>query len=167
MTVREVAEMLNIPEPTVYYLKNAGKIPVIEIGGRVKFHRGEIEKLSRVIRVQTPEKLHNILGDALQEPVTDKKAEDDFLTASMREELEKETAQGVISDTLYDDEVGDLQEAENDIITRITGQRFGSGIFTLPKENGYFPKGEQADVFVTDYNGPHLDAIPGLQEGFA
>lgn len=64
MTAQEVAEMLRIPLPTLYYFHHVGKIPVIQIGGRLRFHRKEIEKLLKIVRVQGPDHLYETLSNA-------------------------------------------------------------------------------------------------------
>ena len=39
MTVKETAEYLRIPLPTVYYLVQRGQLPAIQIGGRWRIKR--------------------------------------------------------------------------------------------------------------------------------
>ena len=51
MTVKETAEYLRIPLPTVYYLVQRGKLPAVQIGGRWRIKR---ELLDRdVLRSET------------------------------------------------------------------------------------------------------------------
>ena len=50
MTVKETAEYLRIPLPTVYYLVQRGQLPAIQIGGRwrdVRRHRHGKRMLTR------------------------------------------------------------------------------------------------------------------------
>jgi excisionase family DNA binding protein len=44
MTVKEVAEYLNIPLPTVYYLVQRGQLPAIQIGGRWRVKRDMLDR---------------------------------------------------------------------------------------------------------------------------
>lgn len=44
MTVKETATYLRIPVPTVYYLINQGVIPAIQIGGRYRIKRSQIDR---------------------------------------------------------------------------------------------------------------------------
>ena len=39
MTVKETAEYLRIPVPTVYYLVQRGQLPAVQIGGRSEERR--------------------------------------------------------------------------------------------------------------------------------
>ena len=39
MTVKETAEYLRIPLPTVYYLVQRGQLPAVQIGGRWRIKR--------------------------------------------------------------------------------------------------------------------------------
>ena len=48
ITVKETAEYLNIPLPTVYYLAQRGQIPAVQIGGRLR--RGQREVVEIVFR---------------------------------------------------------------------------------------------------------------------
>jgi excisionase family DNA binding protein len=44
LTVKETAEYLRIPVPTVYYLVNGGKIPAIQIGGRWRIKKSSLDR---------------------------------------------------------------------------------------------------------------------------
>ena len=43
LTVKETAEYLRIPLPTVYYLVQRGKIPAIQIGGRWRVKKSTLD----------------------------------------------------------------------------------------------------------------------------
>jgi len=43
LTVKETAEYLRIPSPTVYYLVHLGKIPAIQIGGRWRIKKSALD----------------------------------------------------------------------------------------------------------------------------
>ena len=43
LTVKETAEYLRIPLPTVYYLVQRGKIPAIQIGGRWRVKKATLD----------------------------------------------------------------------------------------------------------------------------
>ena len=43
LTVKETAEYLRIPLPTVYYLVQRGKIPAIHIGGRWRIKKSALD----------------------------------------------------------------------------------------------------------------------------
>ena len=43
LTVKETAEYLRIPPPTVYYLVQHGKIPAIQIGGRWRIKKSALD----------------------------------------------------------------------------------------------------------------------------
>ena len=43
LTVKETAEYLRIPRPTVYYLVQRGKIPAIQIGGRWRIKKSALD----------------------------------------------------------------------------------------------------------------------------
>lgn len=45
LKVQEVADILRIPKPTVYYLAQTGKLPAIRIGSRWRFRREDINRL--------------------------------------------------------------------------------------------------------------------------
>src|SRR5688572_33169689 len=44
MTVKETAEYLRIPLPTVYYLVQRGQLPAIQIGGRWRVKRDALDR---------------------------------------------------------------------------------------------------------------------------
>lgn len=44
MTVKETAEYLRIPPPTVYYLVQRGQLPAIQIGGRWRIKRDALDR---------------------------------------------------------------------------------------------------------------------------
>ena len=44
LTVKETAEYLRIPLPTVYYLAQRGKIPAIQIGGRLRIKKSTLDR---------------------------------------------------------------------------------------------------------------------------
>ena len=44
LTVKETAEYLRIPLPTVYYLVQRGKIPAIQIGGRWRIKKSALDR---------------------------------------------------------------------------------------------------------------------------
>ena len=44
LTVKETAEYLRIPIPTVYYLVQRGKIPAIQIGGRWRVKKSSLDR---------------------------------------------------------------------------------------------------------------------------
>jgi excisionase family DNA binding protein len=44
LTVKETAEYLRIPLPTVYYLVQRGKIPAIHIGGRWRIKKSSLDR---------------------------------------------------------------------------------------------------------------------------
>src|SRR6187551_3157369 len=44
MTVKETAEYLRIPLPTVYYLVQRGQLPAIQIGGRWRIKKNALDK---------------------------------------------------------------------------------------------------------------------------
>ena len=44
LTVKETAEYLRIPLPTVYYLVQRGKIPAIQIGGRYRIKKSALDR---------------------------------------------------------------------------------------------------------------------------
>ena len=44
LTVKETAEYLRIPLPTVYYLVQPGKIPAIQIGGRWRIKKSTLDR---------------------------------------------------------------------------------------------------------------------------
>ena len=44
MTVKETAEYLRIPLPTVYYLVQRGQLPAIQIGGRWRIKKSSLDK---------------------------------------------------------------------------------------------------------------------------
>ena len=44
LTVKETAEYLRIPLPTVYYLVQRGKIPAIQIGGRWRIKQSSLDR---------------------------------------------------------------------------------------------------------------------------
>lgn len=44
MTVKETAEYLRIPVPTVYYLVQRGQLPAVQIGGRWRIKRDAIDR---------------------------------------------------------------------------------------------------------------------------
>ena len=46
LTVKETAEYLRIPIPTVYYLVQRGKIPAIQIGGRWRIKKSPLPRRS-------------------------------------------------------------------------------------------------------------------------
>jgi excisionase family DNA binding protein len=52
MTVKETAEYLRIPLPTVYYLVQRGQLPAIQIGGRWRIKRSLLDR--DVLRNDTP-----------------------------------------------------------------------------------------------------------------
>lgn len=43
MTIKEVAEYLQLNEKTTYRLVSQGKIPGFKVGGTWRFHRSELE----------------------------------------------------------------------------------------------------------------------------
>ena len=43
LTVKETAEYLRIPVPTVYYLVQRGQIPAIQIGGRWRIKKSALD----------------------------------------------------------------------------------------------------------------------------
>ena len=56
MTVKELAEYLRIPTPTIYYLVQRGKLPgAIQIGGRWRIKRSVIDR--DVLRNEVPHPL--------------------------------------------------------------------------------------------------------------
>ena len=52
LTVKETAEYLRIPLPTVYYLVQRGKIPAIQIGGRWRIKKSALDR--DVLHQETP-----------------------------------------------------------------------------------------------------------------
>ena len=44
LTVKETAEYLRIPLPTVYYLVQRGRIPAIQIGGRWRIKKSTVDR---------------------------------------------------------------------------------------------------------------------------
>lgn len=44
MTVKETAEYLRIPLPTVYYLVQRGQLPAVQIGGRWRVKKGSLDR---------------------------------------------------------------------------------------------------------------------------
>ncbi len=44
LVVREVAELLRFNQKTVYEMAAAGRLPCIRIGGRLRFHPGDLTK---------------------------------------------------------------------------------------------------------------------------
>src|ERR1700758_5499565 len=44
LTVKETAEYLRIPLPTVYYLVQRGQIPAIQIGGRWRIKKSALDR---------------------------------------------------------------------------------------------------------------------------
>jgi excisionase family DNA binding protein len=44
LTVKETAEYLRIPIPTVYYLVQRGQIPAIQIGGRWRIKKASLDR---------------------------------------------------------------------------------------------------------------------------
>src|ERR1700730_7843622 len=44
LTVKETAEYLRIPAPTVYYLVQRGQIPAIQIGGRWRIKKSSLDR---------------------------------------------------------------------------------------------------------------------------
>ena len=44
LTVKETAEYLRIPLPTVYYLVQRGQLPAIQIGGRWRIKRSLLDR---------------------------------------------------------------------------------------------------------------------------
>ena len=44
LTVKETAEYLRIPLPTVYYLAQRGRIPAIQIGGRWRIKKTSLDR---------------------------------------------------------------------------------------------------------------------------
>ena len=44
LTVKETAEYLRIPIPTVYYLVQRGKLPAIQIGGRWRIKKSTLDR---------------------------------------------------------------------------------------------------------------------------
>ena len=44
LTVKETAQYLRIPSPTVYYLVRRGKIPAIQIGGRWRIKKSTLDR---------------------------------------------------------------------------------------------------------------------------
>lgn len=44
LTVKETAEYLRIPLPTIYYLVQRGKIPAIQIGGRWRIKKSSLDR---------------------------------------------------------------------------------------------------------------------------
>ena len=52
LTVKETAEYLRIPLPTVYYLVQRGKIPAIQIGGRWRIKKSSLDR--DVLHQDTP-----------------------------------------------------------------------------------------------------------------
>ena len=44
LTVKETAEYLRIPLPTVYYLVQRGKIPAIQVGGRWRIKKSTLDR---------------------------------------------------------------------------------------------------------------------------
>src|SRR6187455_399902 len=44
MTVKETAEYLRIPLPTVYYLVQRGQLPAVQIGGRWRIKRSLLDR---------------------------------------------------------------------------------------------------------------------------
>ena len=44
LTVKETADYLRIPIPTVYYLVQRGKIPAIQIGGRWRVKKSSLDR---------------------------------------------------------------------------------------------------------------------------
>jgi excisionase family DNA binding protein len=44
LTVKETAEYLRIPLPTVYYLVQRGQIPAIQIGGRWRIKKSSLDR---------------------------------------------------------------------------------------------------------------------------
>ena len=49
MTVKETAEYLRIPLPTVYYLVQRGQLPAIQIGGRWRIKRSLLDSQVRLL----------------------------------------------------------------------------------------------------------------------
>lgn len=43
ITIKQVAEFLNLAEKTVYRMANDGEIPAFKIGGSWRFKRSEVE----------------------------------------------------------------------------------------------------------------------------
>ena len=44
LTVKETAQYLRIPLPTVYYLVQRGQLPAIQIGGRWRIKKDSLDK---------------------------------------------------------------------------------------------------------------------------
>jgi excisionase family DNA binding protein len=44
MTVREIADYLNVDEKTVYRLAKAGKLPGFKVAGTWRFRKGDIDE---------------------------------------------------------------------------------------------------------------------------
>ena len=44
LTIKQVAEFLNLAEKTVYRMANDGEIPAFKIGGSWRFKRSEVEE---------------------------------------------------------------------------------------------------------------------------
>lgn len=44
ITIKQVAEFLNLAEKTVYRMANDGEIPAFKIGGSWRFKRSEVEE---------------------------------------------------------------------------------------------------------------------------
>ena len=44
LTVKETADYLRIPIPTIYYLVQRGKIPAIQIGGRWRIKKSPLDR---------------------------------------------------------------------------------------------------------------------------
>jgi len=55
MTVKETAEYLRIPLPTVYYLVQRGQLPAIQIGGRWRIKRSLGTGCSSLIQAVPPQ----------------------------------------------------------------------------------------------------------------
>ena len=72
LTVKETAEYLRIPLPTVYYLVQRGKLPAIQIGGRWRIKRSLIDRdilkqiIADVIVVTEDAKFQGKIISALQ-----------------------------------------------------------------------------------------------------
>ena len=57
MTVKETAEYLRIPLPTVYYLVQRGQLPAVQIGGRWRIKTSTVTRLREDITTPLPQSI--------------------------------------------------------------------------------------------------------------
>jgi excisionase family DNA binding protein len=94
LTVKETAEYLRIPTPTVYYLAQRGQLPAVQIGGRWRIRKDLIDK--DILKLDVKEPAPETNSGGVQLLIVD---DDEMLTGIFAKAMVKE---GHNTDVAYD-----------------------------------------------------------------